>query len=162
MGDYIDRVDYFDMEIEMESLDNRLPPEVLSPTSTQLTPTVSSSEEPIQKESPPKESPNSASEGPITSTSKASPSLESTKTLTRSDKSPALKIFPRCEDSTLGLKNLIEAANISAEDLKMDEEKWLDALCNAVSNWETILEAMLPKGEAEEVKQRKYSQVECR
>ena len=73
----------------IESLDSGLPNEGLSPTSTQLTPTVS---DPIQKESSPKEPSNS--EGSITSTSKASLSLESTKTLTLPDKSPALVLSP--------------------------------------------------------------------
>ena len=58
-----------------------------------------------------------------------------------------LSIFPRPEDPAFGLDVLMKAANISAEDLQMDQEKWW----NAASNWEMILQKMLPKAEAEEV-----------
>ena len=63
------------------------------------------------------------------------------------DETCLLCIFPPPEDTAFGLDTLMKAANISTEDLQMDQEKWL----NAASNWEMIVQKMLPKADAEEV-----------
>ena len=58
-----------------------------------------------------------------------------------------LCIFPQPGNVEFGLDSLIEAANISTEDLKMSNEK---QKCNVASSWEMILQRTLPGAEARE------------
>ena len=51
----------------------------------------------------------------------------------------------------IGLISLLEATEISTGDLKIDTENLEKAAGNVASNWETILQRMLPSKEADEV-----------
>ena len=58
-----------------------------------------------------------------------------------------LLIFP--EEKTFGLAGLMNTKDISAEDLQIEKEKLQNAAANIASNWESILQKMLPQEEAQ-------------
>ena len=79
-----------------------------------------------------------------------SKSIRKTNLVSLQDGKPLLIIFPHPKNHTFGLESLMATMDISAEDLKVDKEKLKEAAANAASNWELILQRMLPSEEAKE------------
>ena len=80
-----------------------------------------------------------------------SKSIRKTNLVSLQGAKPLLTIFPHPKNDTFGLKSLMATLDISEKALEVDKEKLQDAAANAASNWEFILQKMLPSEEAKEL-----------
>ena len=78
-------------------------------------------------------------------------SIRKSQLVSLQDGKPLLSVFPHPKNDTFGLKSLMTVMDISCKDLNIQKEKLHETAANIASNWELILERILPPAEAKQV-----------
>ena len=66
------------------------------------------------------------------------------------DGKPLLSVFPHPKNDTFGLKSLMTVMDISCKDLNIQKEKLHETATNIASNWDLVLNRILPQAEAKQ------------